>query len=295
MSHRILLLGKNGQVGWELQRALAPLGSVIAHDRSTCDLLNTDQLHSTITDSQPDIIVNAAAYTAVDKAEEDSASAVQINSTAVAAMADMAAKQRALLIHYSTDYVFDGAKPAPYTEDDVINPLCVYGASKAQGEQAIAASGCEHLIFRTSWVFAARGANFAKTMLRLAGERDSLRVVADQWGAPTSAELIADITAHAIREMLSRRAAGGLYHLAAAGETSWHGYANFVFEQAALLGSQLKTNAASPIPAAEYPLPAARPANSRLDTTKLQHAFDLAIPDWRYHVQRMLIELLGKQ
>lgn len=295
MSPRILLLGKNGQVGWELQRALAPLGLLVAHDRSTCDLLDIDQLRKAVTDSRPDVIVNAAAYTAVDKAEQDSTSAFTINAEAVAAMAAMAAKTRALLIHYSTDYVFDGNKTMPYVENDPINPLCVYGASKAQGELAITASGCEHLIFRTSWVFAARGANFAKTMLRLASERDSLRVVADQWGAPTSAELIADVTAQAIREVISKRAKGGLYHLAAAGETSWHGYANFVFELATRLGAQLKTNTALPIPAAEYPLPAARPTSSRLDTTKLQNAFDMVMPDWRYHVQRMLIELLGKQ
>lgn len=295
MSPRILLLGKNGQVGWELQRALAPLGLLVAHDRSTCDLLDIDQLRKVVTDSRPDVIVNAAAYTAVDKAEQDSTSAFTINAEAVAAIATMAAKSRALLIHYSTDYVFDGTKTIPYVENDPINPLCVYGDSKAQGELAITASGCEHLIFRTSWVFAARGANFAKTMLRLASERDSLRVVADQWGAPTSAELIADVTAQAIREVISKRAKGGLYHLAAAGETSWHGYANFVFELATRLGAQLKTNTALPIPAAEYPLPAARPTSSRLDTTKLQNAFDMVMPDWRYHVQRMLIELLGKQ
>lgn len=294
MSHRILLLGKNGQVGWELQRALAPLGTLIAHDKSTCDLTDTDKLCAVIADSRPDVIVNAAAYTAVDKAEADPSSAFKINAEAVNAISKAAAKQRALLIHYSTDYVFDGTKHGAYTENDVIKPLSVYGNSKARGEEAIVESGCNHLIFRTSWVFAARGANFAKTMLRLASERDSLRVVADQWGAPTSAELIADVTAHALRQVISKRTAGGLYHLAAGGETSWFGYANFVFDQAKLLGAQLKTNAVLPIPSTEYPLPATRPANSRLDTTKLQNAFDLTLPDWGYHVQRMLTELLGK-
>ena len=294
MSQRILLIGKNGQVGWELQRALAPLGQLITHDKSTCDLVDTDKLSSVIGDVRPDVIVNAAAYTAVDKAEADASTAFKINADAVGVMANLAAKQRALLVHYSTDYVFDGTKPGAYTERDATNPLSVYGKSKARGEQAIIESGCEFLIFRTSWVFAARGANFVKTMLRLAAEREALRVVADQWGTPTSAELIADVTAHALRDVISERAAGGLYHLAASGETNWHGYANFVFEQAKLLGAQLMTNNALPIPTAEYPLPAARPTNSRLNTTKLQNAFDLVLPDWRYHVQRMLTELLGK-
>jgi dTDP-4-dehydrorhamnose reductase len=294
MSLRILLLGKNGQVGWELQRALAPLGVLIAHDRNTCDLTDTDKLRATIAGTQPDVIVNAAAYTAVDQAEQSSATAFKINAEAMGTMATMAAAQNALLVHYSTDYVFDGSKDTAYIERDDINPISVYGKSKAAGEQAIIESGCKHLIFRTSWVFAARGANFAKTMLRLAGERDNLRVIADQWGAPTSAELIADITAHALRQVIAQRAPGGLYHLTASGETNWHGYANFVFEQALQLGLPLKTRSATAIPAAEYPLPAARPANSRLDTAKLQKSFDLVLPDWRYHVQRMLTELLGK-
>lgn len=295
MPATILLLGKNGQVGWELQRALAPLGMVIAHDRSTGDVTDIDKLRALIAAAKPTVIVNAAAYTAVDKAEQDPALAFRINAEAVAAMADVARQRGALLVHYSTDYVFDGAKTGAYTEGDATNPLSVYGRSKAQGEQAIVQSGCAHLVFRTSWVFAARGANFAKTMLRLASERDSLRVVSDQWGAPTSAELIADVTAHAIRDVLGQRAAGGLYHLVASGETSWHGYANFIFEQAALLGMNLKTRSAEPIPASDYPLPAARPTNSRLATIRLQHAFNLTLPDWRFHVQRLVHELSGVQ
>lgn len=295
MSPKILLLGKNGQVGWELQRALAPLGSLVAHDRSTCDLSDIEGLSAIIEQAKPDVIVNAAAYTSVDRAEADSSTAFKINTEAVGAAAKLAAKLQALLVHYSTDYVFDGAKDNAYIESDAINPLSVYGRSKVLGERAILESGCEHLIFRTSWVFAARGANFAKTMLRLASEREELRVVADQWGAPTSAELIADITSHAIREMLSHRAQGGLYHLAAGGDTSWHGYANYVFEQAQLLGAQLKTSTAISIPAAEYPLPAPRPSNSRLNTAKLQSTFGVVLPDWRYHVRRMLEELLGSQ
>lgn len=295
MTPRILLLGKNGQVGWELQRALAPLGSLHAHDRQSCDVADIDKLRSVIADSTPDIIVNAAAYTAVDKAEQDSANAFLINAEAVGAMAELACQQRALLVHYSTDYVFDGTKDGTYDESDTSNPTSVYGRSKALGEQAVIDSGCEHLIFRTSWVFAARGANFAKTMLKLATERDTLRVVADQWGAPTSAELIADITAHAIRDVRNKCAAGGLYHLAASGETNWQGYANFVLDRATAFGVALKTGAAQPISTSEYPLPAARPANSRLNTSKLQNAFDLLLPEWRYHVERMLHELLGSQ
>ncbi|MDB6062775.1 MAG: rfbD [Verrucomicrobiaceae bacterium] len=293
MSPRILLLGKNGQVGWELQRSLSAIGQLVALDKSSCDLAHIDQIQTAITSAQPDVIVNAAAYTAVDKAEQDSATAFRINAEAVAAMAAVAAKRNALLIHYSTDYVFDGSKPVAYVEEDVRNPLSVYGKSKAAGELAISNSGCRHLTFRTSWVFAARGLNFAKTMMRLASERDSLRVVADQWGAPTSAELIADVTAHALREVLANQVEGGLYHLAASGETSWQGYANFVLQEAVRLGAKLKAHSAEPISTLDYPLPATRPANSRLDTTKLQNAFNLELPDWRYHTQRMLTELLG--
>jgi len=287
----ILLFSKSGQVGWELRRSTSLIGQLAAHDRSTCDMTNLDELRNVIVAAKPNVIVNAAAYTAVDKAEQDPIAAFQINSEAVAVMAELATKSDALLTHYSTDYVFDGFKPSPYTESDKINPLSVYGKSKAQSEQVIINSGCRHLIFRTSWVFGAQGHNFTKTILELAGVRNTLRVVNDQIGAPTSAELIADVTAHAIRDILAGRAPGGLYHLAAAGETSWHGYANFVLEQARLLGIPLKTYNAEPISSSEYPLPAKRPANSRLDTTKLQTTFGLRMPDWRYHLARTVQEL----
>jgi len=292
-SPRILLLGCNGQVGWELQRALAPLGELIALDRSRCDLLNFDSLRSIVIEAAPQVIVNAAAYTAVDKAEQDIFTAEKINAEAVALLAEVSEQRGALFVHYSTDYVFDGEKITPYVETDTTSPLSVYGASKRRGEEAVMASGCDFLMFRTSWVFAARGANFAKTILRLAQERETLHIVADQWGAPTSAELIADVTAHTLRDALAKRAQGGLFHVAAAGETNWHGYANYVIEQATLFGAQFKATSIEPIPASNYPLPARRPTNSRLDTTKLQNTFNLTLPDWRYHVRRMLMELLG--
>lgn len=292
MTKRILLLGKNGQVGWELQRALAPLGELIVHDSCSCNFTDLKILRRTIDNAAPDIIVNAAAYTAVDRAEQEREAAYKINSEAIETIAQCARARDALLIHYSTDYVFDGHKAAPYVETDTTNPLSIYGDSKRRGEIAIINSGCKHLIFRTSWVFAARGNNFAKTMLRLAAQKETLRIVADQWGAPTSAELIADVTAHAIRELVAQRVPGGLYHLAAAGETSWHGYASFVIERARLFGAPLIATTIEPISTQEYPLPAARPANSRLNSTKLQAAFNLILPPWRYHVDRMLTELL---
>lgn len=293
MTTRILLLGSEGNVGWELQRALAPLGELIACSRTQCDLLDAELLHKTIESARPDVIVNAAAYTAVDKAEQDSSAAEAINASAVRLIAAAAHARNALFVHFSTDYVFDGRKDGWYVETDATNPQSEYGRGKRRGEQAIVDSGCRHLIFRTSWVFATRGANFAKTMLRLAQERDSLRVIADQWGAPTSAELIADVTTHAIREVLAGRADGGLYHLVAAGETSWHGYAEFVVEQARLLGAALQASTIEAISTDQYPLPAPRPANSRLSTEKLRTAFGVHLPEWQYHVRRMLIELLG--
>lgn len=292
MTKRILLLGKNGQVGWELQRALAPLGHLQSHDRTTCDLTNKDVLERILSEAEPDIIVNAAAYTAVDRAEKEADTAHKINAEAVAVMADIAAKRGILLVHYSTDYVFDGGKADAYVETDSPNPLSVYGDSKRQGEIAIINSGCAHLIFRTSWVFAARGANFAKTMLRLALSQDKLRVVSDQYGAPTSAELIADITAHALHNLSSERY--GLYHLTASGETSWHEYASFVIGRAKELGVQIKTESIEPIATAEYPLPAKRPLNSRLNCEKLQSAFNLALPPWQHQVERMLVEITGQ-
>ncbi|MGY2157621.1 dTDP-4-dehydrorhamnose reductase [Pseudomonas tolaasii] len=297
---KILLLGKNGQVGWELQRSLAPLGTVLAlSSKSTdyCgDLSDLQGLASTVRRFAPDVIVNAAAYTAVDKAESEPAQALLVNAQAPAILAAEALKTGALLVHYSTDYVFDGTGDTPWKESDSVGPLSVYGASKLQGEQAIEASGCAHLIFRTSWVYAARGNNFAKTMLRLASERDSLNVIDDQFGAPTGADLLADVTAHAIRSVGQQPQLSGCYHLAPAGETTWYRYACFVLEHARAAGVQLKVapQAVGAIPTSAYPTPARRPGNSRLNTQKLQKAFSLRLPDWQDGVARMLTEVLEK-
>jgi dTDP-4-dehydrorhamnose reductase len=295
---KILLLGKNGQLGWELQRALAPLGELVALDRAGEDGLSGDlakpaALADTVRALAPDVIVNAAAHTAVDRAESEPALARAINTEAVAALAAEAARLGAWLIHYSTDYVFDGSGTRPWREDDPTGPLSVYGATKLAGEEAIRASGCAHLIFRTSWVYAARGGNFAKTMLRLAAERERLTVIADQHGAPTGAELIADVSAHALRAARTNPALAGTYHLAAAGETSWHGYAGFVIDEARRLGRTLQVREIAAILTADYPTPAARPLNSRLDTIRLRTAFDLVLPDWRLGVARMLREVIG--
>jgi len=297
---KVLLLGKDGQVGWELQRSLAPLGQLLAlnaRSQAYCgDLANLPGLAKTVRAYAPDIIVNAAAYTAVDKAESDREQAFKVNAEAVRVLAHAAADCGALLVHYSTDYVFAGQGTQPWREDDAVAPLNTYGESKLAGEQAIQAAGCQHLILRTSWVYAARGNNFAKTMLRLAVERDSLGVIDDQHGAPTGAELIADITAHAISATLRNPALAGLYHLAASGETSWCGYARYVLQQAAAQGVPLKAHAeqVKPLTTAAYPTPARRPANSRLDTRKLQKAFALTLPDWRLGVARMLAEIHEK-
>ncbi|MGT3070939.1 dTDP-4-dehydrorhamnose reductase [Pseudomonas putida] len=297
---KVLLLGKDGQVGWELQRSLAPLGQLLAlnaRSQAYCgDLVNLPGLAETVRVYAPDVIVNAAAYTAVDKAESDRDQAFKVNAEAVGMLARAAADCGALLVHYSTDYVFPGRGTQPWREDDNVGPLNTYGESKLAGEQAIQAAGCQHLIFRTCWVYAARGNNFAKTMLRLAAERDSLGVIDDQHGAPTGAELIADITAHAITATRRAPALGGLYHLAAGGETTWCGYARFVLEQAAVQGVTLKAHAeqVTPLTTEAYPTPARRPANSRLDTQKLQKAFALTLPDWRLGVARMLTEIHEK-
>lgn len=291
MADRILLLGCDGNVGWELQRSLAPLGQLISCNRGSCDLADADMLRQVLESSRADIIVNAAAYTAVDKAEQDVDTATAVNATAVATIAAAARRTGALFVHYSTDYVFAGDKRGRYVETDDTDPQSVYGRTKRMGEQAIIDSGCQHLLFRTSWVFAARGANFARTMLNLARDREQLRVIADQWGAPTSAELIADVTAHAIRAVREGRAPGGFYHLTADGETSWHQYAEFVIAEARRLGAELKVRTVEAITTSEYPVPAKRPANSRLDLTKLQTTFGLSMPPWQYHVRRMLAEL----
>ena len=296
---KILLLGKNGQVGWELQRALAPLGELTALDRQgddgLCgDLTNLDGLAATVRAVQPQVIVNAAAYTAVDKAEGEPELAQRINAEAPAALAREAAALGALLVHYSTDYVFDGSGSAPWAEDAPTGPLGVYGATKLAGEQAIAQTGCPHLILRTSWVYAARGGNFAKTMLRLAQERERLTVIHDQWGAPTGAELIADVTAHAVAQTRQQPAKAGIYHLTAAGETTWFSYAKYVLALAGQAQTAIKIKATEllPIPTSAYPTPARRPHNSRLDTRKLQTRFGLALPPWQHGVRRMLAEIL---
>lgn len=295
---KILLLGKNGQVGWELQRSLAPLGQLVALDRHsepTADLGDPEGLAALVQALKPDVIVNAAAHTAVDRAESEPELARTVNTTAPAALAREAAALGAWLVHYSTDYVFDGSGTAPWTEADPVAPLSVYGQSKADGEAAIRLSGCRHLIFRTSWVYAARGGNFAKTMLRLARERERLTVVDDQFGAPTGAELLADITAHALRTAQARPEVSGTYHAVAAGETTWHGYARHVIAQAQAAGQTLRAgpDAVHPVPTSAFPTPARRPANSRLDTTRLCRTFDLTLPAWQHGVDRMLAETLA--
>lgn len=297
---KILLLGKDGQLGWELQRSLAPLGELVAlgeGDSQYCaDFMNLDGIANTVREIAPDIIVNAAAYTAVDKAQTNAELARTINALAPAVLAEEAQRLGAWLIHYSTDYVFDGSGDQPWTETDATNPLSVYGKTKLEGDLAIRDSGCKHLIFRTSWVFAARGANFAKTMLRLAQERDQLNVINDQFGAPTGADLLADVTAHAVLHALRYPEVSGLYNLAAGGVTTWYGYASFVIETARNDGLTLKVAPESvrPIPASAFPLPAPRPTNSRLDTNKLQSTFKLTLPNWQIGMKRMLTEIGGK-
>ncbi|MEY4694085.1 MAG: dTDP-4-dehydrorhamnose reductase [Pseudomonadota bacterium] len=295
---KILLLGKNGQVGWELQRSLAPLGDVLALDRHSTDfcgdLAQPDRLAQSVRAYQPDVIVNAAAHTAVDKAESEPELARTLNAWAPAALAQVAAEVGACLVHYSTDYVFNGEGDRPWQEDDATGPLSVYGQTKRAGEQAIVASGCRHLIFRTSWVYAARGGNFAKTMLRLAAERERLTVIDDQWGAPTGADLIADVTAIALRRLQQQPDLSGLYHLVAGGETSWHGYARHVIAQARQIQPEmmLVVRDIAAVPTSAFPTPAKRPLNSRLNTRKLQQAFGVVLPPWQQGVDRMLAEIL---
>ena len=297
---KILLLGKNGQVGWELQRALAPLGEMFALDFDspgplTADFSMPESLAATVRAVAPQIIVNAAAHTAVDKAESEPDLARAINATAPAVLAREAAACGAWLMHYSTDYVFDGSGSQARVEDSPSGPLSVYGQTKLEGEQAIRTSGCKHLIFRTSWVYAARGGNFAKTMLKLAKERNSLTVIDDQIGAPTGADLLADLTAHALRTVSTKPELAGTYHAVAAGETSWHGYARHVIEFARAAGQPIRvaTAAIAPVATSAFPTPARRPGNSRMNTLKLQQTFGLALPPWQTGVDRMLSEVLA--
>lgn len=296
---KILLFGKGGQVGWELQRALAPLGELIALDFDSTGELSGDfsqpeAVAATVRLVAPDLIVNAAAHTAVDKAESEADLARLINASTPGRIAQEAKALGAHLIHYSTDYVFDGSGDAPRDETAATGPLSVYGRTKLEGEQLIAASGATHLILRTSWVYAARGGNFAKTMLKLAKERERLTVIADQIGAPTGAELLADVSAHAARMLRARPELSGLYHCVAAGETSWYGYATHVIERARAAGHAIKVapDAILPIPTSDYPTPATRPLNSRLDTRRLREVFGLVLPPWQQGVDRMLAEIL---
>ena len=296
---KILLLGKNGQVGWELQRSLAPLGEVISLDRNGLnqwcgDLSKPDQIYQTIVDIAPNVVVNASAYTAVDLAETEQDMANLINYVAVGKIAEACAQIKALLVHYSTDYVFDGEGVSVFNEADALKPLNIYGKTKALGEQAIQNAQCNYLIFRTSWVFAQKGKNFLKTMLTLSQQREELSIIDDQIGAPTSAELIADVSAHAIVQTLRDQTKIGIYHLVASGETSWFEYANYIFEQAKNLGVNLAIQQVNPIPTAAYPTPAKRPHNSRLNNQKIQHAFQIYLPDWKVHVQRTVIEVFHK-
>lgn len=296
---RLLLIGKNGQVGFELRRALGPLGAVVAVDFPECDLARPESVRAIVTQVRPDVIVNAAAYTAVDKAESEPDLARAINAAAPGLLGEEARRIGARVIHYSTDYVYDGAKGTAYREDDATGPLCVYGSSKRDGDEALAASGAGHFIFRTSWVFGAHGGNFVKTILRLAAERDRLAIVADQIGAPTSAALLADITAQVLGQLRWRDPAtmpSGVFHLTAGGETSWHGFAQAILAGGVSRGLTFKVTpeAVGAITTAEYPLPARRPANSRLDTTKLQQTFGLVPPHWQAGLDHVLDQILRK-
>lgn len=289
----ILLFGCEGQVGWQLQRSLSPLGAVTAVDRAQCDLANPDAIRSLIQSVKPKIIVNAAAYTAVDKAESEPETARAINATAPAVMAEAARPLGALLVHYSTDYVFDGTKTTPYVESDATNPLSVYGSTKREGEEAIAAVGGRTIVFRTSWVFGARGQNFVKTVLRLAGEGRALRIVDDQVGAPTPAALISDVTGQVLAATRrgSQIEGSHLYHLAASNPVSWCGFAREILRLASATSGfdgLPEPDSVLGIGTADYPLPARRPANSRLDCGKIERDYDLEMPDWRPFLARML-------
>jgi dTDP-4-dehydrorhamnose reductase len=295
---KILLFGKGGQVGWELQRSLAPLGELVALDFDSAELCadftRPGGLAQTIRQVRPDIIVNAAAHTAVDKAENETELARTLNALSPGVLAEEAERLGAWLVHYSTDYVFDGSGQGPWVETDAPSPINVYGLTKLEGEQLVIANCQRHLIFRTSWVYAARGGNFAKTMLRLAQERERLTVIDDQIGAPTGADLLADVTAHALRQVQHQPEAAGLYHLVAGGETSWHGYAQYVIEHArrSPVASTIRATTVDPVPTTAFPTPARRPLNSRLATDRLRTVFSLTLPPWQKGVERMLAEIL---
>jgi dTDP-4-dehydrorhamnose reductase len=297
---KTLLFGCNGQVGWELQRALAVLGEIVAIDLDSkglvADFTRPDALAATVRAVRPDVIVNAAAHTAVDKAESEPALAHTINAEAPGVLAREAAAANAWFVHYSTDYVFDGSGSRPWSEADATDPLNVYGHTKLEGEERVRASGCRHLILRTSWVYSARGGNFARTMLKLAAERERMTVIDDQIGAPTSAELLADVTAHALRAVTQLGTPGGTYHAVASGETSWHGYACEVIEwaRANALPVRVTRDGIVPVPSTAYATAAARPHNSRLSTSRLQQTFGLTMPHWRGGVMRMLAEVHGR-
>jgi dTDP-4-dehydrorhamnose reductase len=297
---KVLLFGKGGQVGWELQRSLLTLGDVVAVDFDSTELCGdfsrTDDVVATLRVVRPDIIVNAAAHTAVDKAESEPEFARTLNATTPGAIAREAAASGAWLMHYSTDYVFDGSGDVPWVEDAPTAPLSVYGRTKLEGEDLINASGCKHITFRTSWVYAARGGNFAKTMLRLAQERDRLTVIDDQFGAPTGADLLADLSALALRVAQTQPGVAGTYHAVPRGETTWHGYARHVVEFARRAGQPIKVpaDAIVPVPTSAFPTPAKRPGNSRMNTDKLRRSFGVSLPDWRVGVDRMLTEVLGR-
>jgi dTDP-4-dehydrorhamnose reductase len=293
---KILLTGKNGQVGFELQRALAPLGEVVAVGREECDLADADALRALVRRVAPSVIVNPAAWTAVDQAESEPAAASAVNARAPGVLGEEGARLNALVVHYSTDYVFDGRKEGAYTEDDAPAPQGVYGRSKLAGERALTEANPRHLILRSGWIVGAHGANFAKTMLRLAAERDQLTVVADQLGAPTSAALLADLSAHLIRQYGRDGAAAfpyGIYHAAAAGSTSWYEYARFILAEARAAGRQLRAGPEDVVAltSAQYPTPARRPANSRLDTRRFRETFGLRLPPWQDGVRQVLAQI----
>lgn len=283
---KVLVIGKNGQVGWELNRVLLPLGDVTAIDRTRVDISDLARLQSYLQKSEFDVLVNAAAYTAVDQAETQQDMAFLLNAQAIGVLAEQAEKNNALLVHYSTDYVFDGSKEDAYLETDQTCPINIYGESKLAGEQALQACGCDYLVFRTSWVYSKRGNNFLLSMLRLAAQREELNIVADQYGAPTWARLIADVTAHAIRQSMQerqqRRFKSDLYHLTSTGYVSWHGFAEAIINHAREQDTtSILAKTINPITTEEYPVPAKRPLNSRLSSAKLQQHFGLQLPDWQ--------------